>query len=282
MFLEIKFAGGLGNQLFQYAAGRSLCIKNNIACLLLNTESYRNDSLGRSFALSNLRISGTIIQSNSIKNIFRKHTKLNSVASIFKLHKEIREKNFTLQKLENKSGFLTSLNGYWQSAHYFYEHRGILLKEFIPLQQPPLPGWIKEYNTVAVHVRRTDYLTEARYGFVGVEYYHNAMDLLKEKINNALFVIFSDDIDWCRSTFTNPGILFCEDNGWDKDYLQLHLMSRCNHQVIANSSFSWWGAWLNENPHKIVIRPVNPFKEKNLLYESHYPEEWIALNNNNN
>ena len=280
MFLEIKFVGGLGNQLFQYATGRNLCIENKIAYLLLNIESYTDESLGRTFGLSNLQIKGTIIKSNRVKKIFRKHTKFNKIFTALSLHKNISEENFSLHQLKKRTGFLTSVNGFWQSAHYFNDIREILLKEFAPLHLPGLPGWIAENNTVAVHVRRTDYLTEKRYGFLGAEYYRAAMVMLKEKIADPLFVFFSDDIAWCRATFKNDKIIFFADDEWDKDYLQLHLMSKCAHQVIANSSFSWWGAWLNSNPEKIVIRPATPFKEKSLLYQSHYPEEWIAINNN--
>ena len=279
MFLEIKFVGGLGNQLFQYATGRSLCVTNKIPYLLLNTEAYVNESLGRDFRLSNLQIKGTVIKSNQVKKIFKKHTKLNKIFTAFSLHKDISEENFTLHQLKNKTGFLTSVNGFWQSAYYFNDIREILLKEFKPLQLPPLPGWAIENNTVAVHVRRTDYLTGKRYGFLGATYYEDSMALLKEKITDPLFVFFSDDIPWCKATFKNDRIIFCEEDHWDKDYLQLYLMSKCANQVIANSSFSWWGAWLNTNPGKIVIRPARPFKEKSLLYQSHYPEEWISIKN---
>jgi hypothetical protein len=280
MFLEIKFEGGLGNQLFQYAAGRSLCIKKRIPYLLFNTDSYINQPLGRAFALGNLQVKGEVIKNSTVNKIFRRHTKLNKIFTALGLHHLIEEKGFVLQPLENNTRFLTSLKGYWQSAWYFEEVREILLNEFRPKQIPVLPGWIKHTNTVAVHVRRTDYLLEPRYGFVGETYYRQAIDLIKGKLKDPLFVFFSDDLDWCKSSFLNERAIYCEDEHWREDYQQLHLMSNCAHQVIANSSFSWWGAWLNTNPEKIVIRPANPFKEKSLLYESHYPGSWIAVENN--
>ena len=280
MFLEIKFKGGLGNQLFQYAMGRSLCIENKIACLLLNTESYNRESLNRTFALAKLQIKGTIITSNSVKKIFRQQTKLNKIFTALGLHKDIRKDDFSIQQLKTKNtGFLTSVSGYWQSDFYFKNIRQILLKEFTPIHLPELPYWVAEKNTIAVHVRRTDYLTENRYGFLGEDYYKDAMGILNEKMEDPLFVFFSDDITWCKETFINSKTIFFEDENWTEDYLQLHLISRCAHQVIANSSFSWWGAWLNTNPDKIVIRPGKPFKEEGLLYESHYPQEWITVNN---
>lgn len=279
MFLEIKFEGGLGNQLFQYAMGRSLCIKFNIPYLILNSESYHQQSLGRTFALSNFQIIGTTIKNEQVKKMFRKRTKLNKIFTSFALHQNIEEKNFSLQDIQLKSSFLTSVNGYWQSDYYFNDIRKVLLKEFTPLNLPSFPGWISGNNTVAVHVRRSDYLDEKRYGFLGIAYYEAAFALLRSKIDNPLFIFCSDDIEWCKATFNNESFLFCEEEEWGTDYLQLYLMSKCTHQIIANSSFSWWGAWLNTNDKRIVVRPAQPFKDKSLLYESHYPADWISIEN---
>jgi len=280
MFLEIKFNGGLGNQMFQYAAGRALCIKKKIPYLLLNTESYTNESLGRKFGLINFHIKGKLVENDTVKKMFRKRTKLNTLISGSGLHKNIEEKDFVLQPIEKGTGLLTSLEGFWQSPQYFNDIRQLLLKEFTPLRVPSSPLWLHEKNTVAVHVRRTDYLDEHRYGFIGAQYYRDAMALIKKKMAEPLFIFFSDDILWCKQNFADGKTVFFEDAEWVEDYLQLYLMSKCAHQVIANSSFSWWAAWLNQNPGKIVTRPLTPFKEKTLLYESHYPEEWIAINNN--
>lgn len=280
MFLEIKFNGGLGNQMFQYAAGRALCIKKKIPYLLLNTESYRNESLGRKFSLIHFHISGSVVENNTVKKIFRKRTKLNRLVSATGIHKNIEETDFILQPIEKKTGLLTSIEGFWQSPQYFIAIRPLLLQEFAPLQAPPSPLWLHEENTVAVHVRRTDYLNEHRYGFIGEQYYRDAMALVKNKMVAPIFIFFSDDMMWCKETFRDEKIIFFEDAAWAEDYLQLYLMSKCAHQVIANSSYSWWAAWLNQNNDKMVIRPSAPFKEKALLYEAYYPEEWIAINNN--
>lgn len=280
LFLEIKFSGGLGNQMFQYATARSLGIRNEIPYLLLNTDRYINEPLDRTFSLAKLNIIGKVIRGNFIKKIFRKRTVLNKIFTALSIYKNIEEKNFHLHQLENKTGVLTSLNGYWQSAYYFENIRPLLLKEFIPLQLPQYPSWVNAKNTVAIHVRRTDYLLEERYGFIGEQYYERAISLMQTKIKDPLFVFFSDDIKWCRLNFKNDRTVFFEEQEWLADYLQLHLLSKCAHQIIANSSFSWWGAWLNTNPEKMVIRPATPFKEKGLFYEAHYPQEWISVSNN--
>jgi hypothetical protein len=103
------------------------------------------------------------------------------------------------------------------------------------------------------------------------------MAIIKNKLAKPVFIFFSDDIEWCKQFFTESNVIFCEEKEWMPDYLSLWLISKCRHQIIANSSFSWWGAWLNVNPDKIVIRPADPFKEKSLLYESHYPNDWQTV-----
>ncbi len=277
--LVIKLKGGLGNQLFQYATGRQLTIDNKIPFLFFNIDEYINESLGRTFCLGHLNIKGSVIRNNHLKNIFKRHTKLNFLMSKLGLHKNIYENGFTLQDIKNRAGIFTSLNGYWQSPLYFKEIRALLIKELVPKQIPAYPKWLENNNTVAIHVRRKDYLLESRYGFIGMSYYKNAIDFMKCHLVKPIFIIFSDDMDWCKNEFDEYNFLFCEEQNWQEDYLQLHLMSKCNNQIIANSSFSWWGAWLNSNVEKLVIRPTVPFTDNSLLYESHYPAEWIALDN---
>lgn len=279
-FLEIKLAGGLGNQLFQYAFARRICVKNNIPFLLFNTDSYEDESLGRTFGLRHMNIKGSEIKNRQVKKIFSRNSKYNRIVSALHLYEQIEENGFVLQQIERKTGFLTSVTGYWQSASYFNDIRALLLKEILPTQIPTYPGWIKEQTTVAIHVRRTDYLQEARYGFLGSLYYARAISYMKSQFTNPLFIVFSDDMEWCRQEFKEEDFLFFDDKAWHADYLQLHLMSKCTHQIIANSTFSWWGAWLNSRSDKIVLRPSTPFLEKKLQYEAHYPEAWIAINNN--
>ncbi len=279
LLLEIKFEGGLGNQLFQYATGRNLCIQNKIPFLLLNTHSFINQSLERNFSLSNFKISGSVIKSNSLKKIFRQHTKLNSIARFFRCYQSIEENNCQLQQLDGQTNLLTSLNGYWQSQHYFENIRAVLLEELVPVYLPAFPLWIDNENTVAVHIRRTDYLQEPRYGFIGIDYYNKAIHNIQEKLKNPIFIFFSDDLGWCKQNFSITNCIFFEENNWQKDHLQLYMIAQCKHQIIANSSFSWWGAWLNKNANKIVIRPAVPFKDQSILYQDHYPADWTAINN---
>jgi hypothetical protein len=279
LFIEVKLKGGLGNQLFQYATGRCLAVKNKIPYLLLNPDSYSNDAFNRDFVLSHFHIRASILRSGMAKRALREGTKINKCLSALPFYSGINESGLFIHRFPDRLSAFTSLAGYWQSDSYFREIRDLLIEELVPVDYPSFPVWLDNSNTVAVHVRRTDYLLDSRFGSLEEQYYLDAMSLMRRQVDNPVFIFFSDDLEWCKSRFTGPDILFFEEKGWEKDYLQLFLMSRCKHQVIANSSFSWWSAWLNNNPDKIVIRPETPFKDTTLLYESYYPSNWVILKN---
>lgn len=279
LFLTINFKGGLGNQLFQYCKGRYLSEINKIPYLLFNLDNYTNESLDRKFTLQNFNIKGREIKNEQFKNLFKPETKLNKIIASLKLFRIIEEAGFSYEEQEYKPHIFNSLSGYWQSEKYFAPIRTQLLKELQPKQIPAYPEWLNRAETVAIHVRRTDYLKEPRYGFIGINYYREAIAHIKVQSQNPLFIIFSDDMQWCKENLKDANVIYFSAENWNKDYLQLHLISKCKHQIIANSSFSWWGAWLNENENKMVIRPTHPFKDENLLHEFHYPESWIAIKN---
>jgi hypothetical protein len=280
LFLEVKITDGLGNQLFQYATGRSLAIKKGIRNLLLNTDSFKYNTLGRAFGLRNFKTKGTVITNKTVERILRKGTRSNQLVSAFPFYKVISDDGRLLPDLSREDALFICLEGYWQSEYYFRDIRAQLLDEIQPVATPDLPDWIQQRETVAVHVRRGDYLVESAIGCLGSSYYERAMDIMRERLNNPLFVFFSDDIPWCKQTFSGESAFFCEQAPWDKDYLQLYLMSQCRHQIVANSSFSWWGAWLNQNPGKIIVRAQNPFADATLYHKpNYYPDDWIGVNN---
>jgi len=279
LFLEVKFKGGLGNQLFQYATGRCLAVKRKIPYILLNTDSYGNDAFGREFGLRNFRIRGSVVKSSFAKRALREGTKINKCLSLLPFYDRIQESGLQLHYFPSRLHLFTSLGGYWQSDFYFRDIRNILTEELMPSEIPAFPDWQTQPNTVAMHIRRTDYLLDKRFGALPETYYHDAIALIRKEIKDPIFVFFSDDMEWCKDKFFNKEVIFCSETAWEKDYLQLFLMSKCKHQVIANSSFSWWAAWLNNNPDKLVIRPEKPFLDNALQYESYYPAEWMAVKN---
>lgn len=275
-FICVKLYGGLGNQLFQYATARAVMKERDF--LLLDTTHFNDDFYGRKFGLQQFNIKGKVLKNKLVSKIFTPATKLNRIAVRLGLFHLIKEEGFYYKKIGAADvRSFSVIDGYWQTEKYFNCVRDEILLELVPQQIPEMPQWITQTNTVAVHVRRTDYLKDVRYGFLGEEYYQEAINYLRQKLGNPLFVFFSDDVEWCKQTFTGDDILFCNEADWQKDYLQLYLMSKCNHQVIANSSFSWWSAWLNENKEKFIIRPKVPFRDETLCYEHYYPESWISI-----
>jgi hypothetical protein len=279
LFLEVKFKGGLGNQLFQYATARCLSVKKRIPWLLFNTDNYKSDAFGRSFGLTNFRIKGSVIHNELIRKLFQRGTKYNKVVSLLPLFGGIDEAGLKLHHFPEKLRLLSSLSGYWQSEFYFKDIRALLIEELVPQVVPDLPHWLSGSETVAVHIRRSDYLVENGFGALSKKYYGNAIEMMKTMVSKPVFIFFSDDLEWCRENFRDPDFLFCQEKDWEEDYLQLFLMSRCSHQIIANSSFSWWSAWLNDHTAKLVIRPDKPFLDPSLQYESYYPVEWINVEN---
>lgn len=168
------------------------------------------------------------------------------------------------------------IKGWFQDARYFDKIRGILLKEFRPKKRIKLPKKLRkvllEKETVALHVRRGDYKNANN--VLESAYYTRAIQLIEQKVRNPVYLIFSDDEQWVKKNMNISGEhYFVSGNCHLKDYEELWVMSRCRHNIIANSTFSWWGAWLNRNKHKIVIAPSKWFEmQKDIL-----PEEWIIL-----
>ena len=173
------------------------------------------------------------------------------------------------------------LEGYFQNPVYFQNLRSALINEF---SFPKRSGQTKEIelkiqktkNPVAIHIRRGDYTKpeiQSYHGILPLNYYKQSIELIKSKVENPIFYIFSDDPEWCEdnlASITGKNIIKGTTQAWE----DMYLVSKCKHQIIANSSFSWWGAWLNSNLEKIVIAPKNWF---NHMETDILPEEWISL-----
>jgi hypothetical protein len=162
------------------------------------------------------------------------------------------------------------LQGYWQSERYFLKHASTIRKDFTFRQSPSgqnadLMRTILDSAAVSIHVRRGDYVsnpkTFANHGICTPEYYFNAIDIMRQRVPNARFFAFSDDPQWVTSVLAPrcDGMIVVDHNQAEDSCNDMQLMSLCRHHIIANSSFSWWGAWLNQNPDKIVVAPRNWF-----------------------
>lgn len=239
----IKLTGGLGNQLFQYAYGRALSLERNES-FFLDTSWYRGRK-DRAYLLNNFSI----------------HTRLTNI----------------FHRIFCKKSYLQDTRGEWHSEKYFIKYADIIRKD---LELKILPEQQFEMNSVSIHLRGGDYVRGNKSNFHGTcspEYYAEAIKSIRERIQNPHFYIFTDDIEWARNHIQFPEPYTLVSNGSIPPYKELILMSNCKHNIIANSTFSWWGAWLNKNPDKIVIAPKKWFVDEKIDVSGILPSSWIQL-----
>ncbi len=268
----VNIIGGLGNQMFQYAMGRSLAIKSKQK-LKLDLAAFENYPL-RNFELDVFNIDPEIASKEEINQL--KENKLNFTEKYFHFDSEILGLD--------QSTFLV---GYWQSEKYFINYKDIILKEFIlknelSHQSSQFQKAIESTISVSLHIRRGDYITNPTtnsfHGACSLEYYKNAVSLIVNRVDKPQFFIFSDDLDWAKENLNFiEKITFIKLNENIPDHEEMYLMSQCKHNIIANSSFSWWGAWLNQNVDKIVIAPEKWFLDETMNTKDLIPDTWIHL-----
>jgi hypothetical protein len=275
------FQGGLGNQLFQYAAARHLALANR-AELKLDLRAYGPRTLRR-FELGAFRIAGTRV--GALERL-RFRTKLWRGADA----KYLREPHFHYwpSLLQFRSAFIL-MDGYWQSEKYFSDveeiiRSEIVLREPLRVEARRLADSIETTQAVAIHVRRGDYVSDPVVRRVHpvqpVSYYRSAVDfLLRRGVSNPWFYLFSDDPDWCRANIEIPAhpVTYVADYQVGSSVAELELMRRCRHHVIANSSFSWWGAWLAEHREQIVVAPRQWFSTGARDTRDLYPAGWTLI-----
>ncbi|HMK17654.1 MAG TPA: alpha-1,2-fucosyltransferase [Chitinophagaceae bacterium] len=278
--------GGLGNQMFQYAAGRTLAHLNK-TFLKLDASSFEESKL-RSFDLLcfNAQIGFATNQEISTLKPAHNFEKAFQYLSPLKRRTYYREREFRFDEKVLQLGKNVYLKGYFQSENYFLPVKDIIKADFT--FQNDIIKNIKEFstslinsNSVSVHIRRGDFkkdqTTADYHGTLSLDYYKSAIELIKSKIGNPAFFFFSDDIDWVKENLPIPGVTFVSKTITENHFEDLYLMSQCKHNIIANSSFSWWGAWLNTNPEKLVIAPKKWFKEGPKDTQDLLPAEWIKI-----
>lgn len=277
----VKFLGGLGNQMFQYALYKSLQKKFNVKADL---QGYRDYPLHNGFEIAhifNIKLDAiSSFRSNLYANKKWKYRKLRRILNLKNVYKE--ESNlFSFDPFVIDDPKTAYYWGYWQNLKYFIDiapeirHDFQFKNELTGRNQVVLTEVIKN-NSVSLHVRRGDYLKDPLLGgLCGPDYYQKAIDYINDHIYQPEFFVFSDDIPWCTENLKLTNSTFISWNKGNSSYIDMQLMSNCKHNIIANSSFSWWAAWLNTNPDKIVIAPkkwVN--REKTTMS---FPDNWITF-----
>ena len=280
----VKLMGGLGNQLFQYAFGRRTALVNNTE-LKLDISLYGQNIPGttpRHYSLADFA---------TIQNIASSQETATFTESFLDKIKTISKKKYIRQEdFEFKPDFLTIgpsayLEGYWQSEKYFKDIETTVRQE-IRLRSPlsdrarDLAEKIKNTRSVSIHFRRGDYASDRKtnvlHGICSPDYYQKAIKYIAQRVQEPEFFVFSDDIPWVKENFNcNYPVTFVE--GTAREQEDLMLMSACQHNIVANSSFSWWGAWLNTHTDKTVIAPEQWFKDPNIKVDDLIPKSWTLL-----
>lgn len=286
--IVVKLMGGLGNQMFQYAAGRALSLRRR-APLYLDVSWFEQPRAGttpRHYELGHLRCVEHFAGS-WLRWKFARVEQRRSEGLLLRNHAYIRQsgRRFDEEAFGTQSKHVY-LDGYWQCERYFEDARSTLLIDFA-LRAPPDPpnarmlASIGESNAVAVHVRRGDYVSNqsasALHGTCSVEYYKAAVTCVRERIGSPRFFIFSDEPDWVRHNLELADAEYASHNPPDAGHEDLRLMTRCKHFIVANSSFSWWAAWLGQNPEKLVIAPRRWFADPSAEEGDIVPRSWQRL-----
>lgn len=300
----VRLQGGLGNQMFQYAFAKSLSLRHNVD-LFLDTSLLGNDSndaniVLRHFDLDIFRIKEQFAEKSLIVK-FNGTSKPSLVQRIqFKVNRILDRYPLIIQHHHDfdeavitKIGADACIVGRWQSELYFLQHKATIKEIFNPSVLEPnkytksFLSNLQDKVTVGIQVRRGDYITHPIYstqlGALNFEYYESAITLIKSKLPLQVlhFVVVSDDIEYCKEVFADvENIHFVEQekskSGFVSDFW---LLSQCEHNIISNSTFAWWAAWIGENENSIVIAPKNWAITKRFSPPFIIPERWIAVVN---
>jgi len=279
----VKLQGGLGNQLFQYSAGLSLSMRLKTQ-LKVDVGFFENQSL-RYFELG--KIFDPQIASKKEVEAFYKKGLFANLESIIQPKHVFEERGPGFDKRFLKLDGNIFLIGYFQDLRYFEDIANMVkadldFKPKLNSEAKRALQMISEPESVSVHIRRGDYVTnpvaKSVLGTLPISFYKNAFDLMHTKLKNPKFFLFTDDVDWVSTnSMYRSQIIKIIDFKNRSDLMDLWLMTKCKHNIIANSSFSWWGAWLNSNESKIVIAPKRWYKNTSMNVKSPVLTDWITI-----
>jgi len=288
----VDIQGGLGNQLFNYAIGREIAKLKNTE---LKLDITRYNSYFRPYQLDKFNICAAIASQDELLRVRDGFGLKYLNRFVFKFRRKFLPyylKPYVIDKYYYFDSKVFScldnsyFSGLWQTEKYFLDIRDLLLKEITVKEDLDafnldIINKMQSVNSVSVHIRRGDYITCEKdannIGSVSNEYYENAINYFLEKYNDIVFYVFSDEIDWVKDNLNLPAnsVFINHNQRNDKDYLDMILISKCKFHIIANSSFSWWGAWLCTNPKKIVIAPEKWIQTGKLNDKDVVPKNWL-------
>ncbi len=285
--------GGLGNQMFQYAAGRSLSLAKGVE-FRLDLSDFSGYGLHQGFELQRVFNCPVLTATTSdVQAILGWQTSpiirrllAKPALSMFRRSGFVVEPHFNYWPGICEISSDSYLLGYWQSEKYFIDaaneiRTDLTFKSPLSSKNAELAAAIRLGNSISLHVRRGDYTsnpkTTATHGLCSLEYYRSAIQYVIERVERPSFYIFSDDPAWVRENMKigYPSV-YVDHNHGAESYNDMRLMGLCKHHIIANSSFSWWGAWLNPDSEKIVVAPRKWFANNNDVSDL-FPSGWVTL-----
>jgi hypothetical protein len=280
----VQVKGGLGSQMFQYALGRALSIELKTP-LLLDTSSFDDNSL-YDFDLNKLNTKFELADSKIVKQTrdgkFRKMISI-MIPGLSKMYKE-KQFHYDPMVLSIKDG--SYIVGDWKSYRYFEKIRPVLLEDFSPKyglspKAMEISDKIKNCESVSFHIRRGEYVTNPEahhyHGVMPLDYFITGLGQIKANLKKPEIFVFSDDPNWAKGHLKLQYPIHIVSDYYLKNFEEMKLMSQCKVNIIANSSFSWWAAYLNQNPDKKVIAPVNWFRNSNNDTSDLIPKGWIRI-----
>ncbi|MFN4003543.1 MAG: alpha-1,2-fucosyltransferase [Hylemonella sp.] len=287
--IVVRLCGGLGNQLFQYAAGRRLAQVRRSE-LVLDLGWYRHtpaSNTPRAYELARYPIQARPAQGSERFWCALHQGRILRRLPLPRRWRHVRERgyDFDARILDLPDGVY--LDGYWQSHRYFADIADTLRRELEPVEamgdaDREVAAHMQDVpNAVCLHVRRGDYVSNPQaarfHGVCGLDYYERAVGYLMERLLQPHFFVFSDDMPWVRAQLRIAApVRYVDHNGPQAAFQDLRLMSRCRHHVVANSSFSWWAAWLAAQPAQQVIAPRAWFADGRATPDL-IPPEWVRL-----
>ncbi len=286
----VEIEGGLGNQMFQYAAGKALSIRLSKP-LFLTDDVFKISSDAGSmqsyFPFAGYSIASPLLKRSFIETSF--NNKLKRLTG-FGHKKTYQEKGILYNKKVESLTTPIYLKGFWQSEKYFHTYKDEIRESFqfdidSCRVNKEIANAIQSCNAVSVHVRRGDYITNQenfkKHGVCDMNYFSRAFTLIEERIENPTYVVFTDDIEWVKKELLpiRKDAFVVDGNNNSNSWIDMYLMTLCKHNIIANSTFSWWGAWLNNNLEKVIIAPEKWFALTHLNEQSTdlIPAEWIKI-----
>ncbi len=298
--LIVKVAAGLGNQMFMYANALSLSKRFNYKLLIDNTSGFfqsKNRTLGREYGLNIFNLSGNLAEkkdkydnylSHNYKKIIKFLNKYQKKKSFLTDPKGIQKKTF-YEKIDSLLTEKVYLEGYFESEKYFFDLKLNLIEEFkikenLINKKNKYINLLSESNSVSIHIRRNRFVEPQYFEDRGgepkkdmrlqdvIDYINKAISYFENKIDNPKFFIWSNNFSDLDKIFDKNKFVFIENNDHINDF---YLFGFAKHFIVSPSSFHWWGAWLNQNPSKICVRPsdnLNPSNNKDF-----WPDSWTIV-----